>query len=77
MDAAGRCPCGGELLDAGPVGMYCSRGLDCPELQKMVTRRYWFTPGRIECRPDLTVCPLCGNDPAKCPGMGASSQAQA
>lgn len=34
-------------------------------------RRYWFTPGFAECRPDLTVCPLCGNDPAKCPSLKA------
>jgi hypothetical protein len=37
-------------------------------------RRHWFTPGMIECRPDLTVCPLCGNDPTKCPKLFTTPQ---
>ena len=68
-DSVRRCPYCGELaLESqieSPVD-YCHHDI--------VQRRYWFTPGAIECRPDLTVCPLCGNDPAKCPKLFATPQ---
>ena len=29
-----KCACGAELLDGGPVGLYCASGLQCPAWRK-------------------------------------------
>jgi len=56
MQRNGSCECGGELLDGGNMGVYCSRGLECPEHKKLM--RQIFAP-----RPDRGSCSYChGND---------------
>lgn len=43
----GNCECGAPLADGGTVGVYCTRGIECPVVQQILTSSQRYPPSKL------------------------------